>query len=158
VSAARTRNLLAAVLLGACGLYLGVRAWSAVQTVQNPAVSAGAAISDEAVAPVEQALALDGALASLIPDGRDPLHPKPRARRPITRSTPKPKPPTPPGLRMVLVDTVSPVIQISVTGALSDRLKVGESFRGWTVDSIAATSAVVSKDELSYTISLRRAQ
>ena len=59
---------------------------------------------------------------------------------------------------MVLVDTVSPVIQMSIDGAMSDRLKVGDSFRGWKVEAIQATSAVVSKDDRSFTISLRRAQ
>jgi hypothetical protein len=57
---------------------------------------------------------------------------------------------------MILYDQLSPEVQISVGDDLSGRLKIGQSFRGWTVVSISARSCVVRKDDETVTLSPRR--
>ena len=147
------------VLLTACGLYLGVQGWSAANTVLHPVPASSLATGTTSVAAIEQARSNDRVLLEASVEGRDPLHRKPR---PVQASTPvrkkAPEPLTPPALRMILVDSVSPVVQIEVDGILSDRLKVGQVFQGWKVDSIASGLVVVSKDGESFSLTSRRSQ
>jgi hypothetical protein len=148
---------LANILLLIAGVYLAVRCWGAVETVLSPIPPVETASAGSGSALVEKARGLDAELASVQPPERNPLS------RKVIRSTwrppdPTPAPTQPPSLRMILYDTVSPVVQLSVNGQLSDRLHVGDTFLGWNVESITADRTVVSKDGESFSLSLRRAQ
>lgn len=147
----------AGVLLLVAGVYLGVRAWATVREVLSPdpgeaPVPAAAAIDD-----VARADAMDARLETVGEPERDPFHvpPRPVVHRRVTRPA-EPEAPPPPVVRMILFDEVSPEVQIEVGGRLSGRLEVGSSFGGWTVVSISENTVVVSNDEETHTLRLRR--
>ena len=143
------------VLVVVTGLFLAVQAWSAYGAARSEVIPPEVSV-DPASDALQAARAADAGLAAATEPGRDPLHAKPVPRRstPTRRAEPKPIRIVPPTLSMLLVDTVNPVIQIVVDGQRSGSLKVGDSFRGWTVDVIMSNAAMVSKDNKSYRISL----
>ena len=57
---------------------------------------------------------------------------------------------------MILFDRVTPETQLSSGETISGRLRVGQSFEGWTVTSISQSAVVVTKDGVTHTLTLRR--
>jgi hypothetical protein len=147
---------LTVIILAAAGLYLALRCWGVAQTVLFPPPPEPVPQQSPDVEFVELARARDRVLHELPDPERDPFHQVRRATS--TTSRPKPPPPKvlPPELNMILVDQVSPEVQITVEGEASSRLTVGGSFRGWTVLSISSRSCVVEKDGRTFTLSPRR--
>lgn len=140
------------------GLYLAVRSWGAAGDVLGRTSWETPAPGTEQVPMVEAARERDTRLSEVAAPERDPFRapPAPRRAAPV-RTTPKPPPePTPPEVRLILFDQVRPATQISVDGAVSEILHVGQSFRGWTVESISESQVVVSRDGKSFPLTLRR--
>lgn len=138
---------LPAVLLAVAGVFLLWRAWGAVGGALSPASTAANAASTAPVPIVAKARMLDAGLATVDLRGRDPLNRKYVPPPPGQRAAePAPEPAPPPQLRLLLYDEIQPVVKIAVEGELSPRLTVGQSFKGWRVESISSTRVVVSKD------------
>ena len=145
---------LAVLILAAAGLYLGFRAWTAMQTVLEPPQISGGSLDRGTVGSVSESQARDAILTEVSTPARDPFA---SARRRVSRSVDRqPAAPPPPQLRMILYDQLSPEVQFAVGGELSGRLKPGQSFKGWTVISVSARSCVVSKDGETLTLTPRR--
>lgn len=145
------------LMLAAAGMYLLVRSWTAVHVVMAPPVTPTPSGGLGQVPLVAEAQARDEVLSRVETPERDPFRAaRTTFRRPVRNTPPPPAEEPPPALSMVLYDQVSPEVQFSVDGAYSGRLKVGQSFRGWTVMSISSRSCVVAKNGKTFTLSSRR--
>lgn len=135
------------LVLAVAGIYLVFRAYTSVHTVLSPTLPDTGPTGGGKVTLVERAEARDRTLASLGEPTRDPFSRVRRAPTHGTRTRPVPKPEAAPVLRMILYDQLSPEIQLSVGNDLSGRLRLGQSFSGWTVVSISARSCTVRNGE-----------
>ncbi len=149
---------LAALLLLAAGCYLALRSWAAVDLVLSPQAARKATSAGAGASAVERARVRDAALAESRQPPRDPFHLPPRTAAPAARGPATAAPDLPPEVRLVLVDQVNPEVQLSSQAGLSGRLKVGQSFEGWTVVSIDRSAVVVVKDGITETLTVRRQQ
>ena len=144
------------LVLAVAGIYLAFRGWVTVHTVLAPPTLSSESGLGNPAALVDEARRRDLALAGVGTPDRNPFSAV-RARSRTVVSHPAPPPaPVLPALRMILYDQLSPEVQISVGEDLSGRLKLGQTFRGWTVVSISARSCVVRKDDETVTLSPRR--
>ncbi len=96
---------------------------------------------------LEELALRDSLIASARVDTRDPFQPPPRP--PVKKKRPAPRVELPvvvpdPTLRALLYDTVSPSIQLTLGDVTSGWLRIGETFRGWTVRDVTPTSATVT--------------
>lgn len=147
---------LAAVLLLAAGVYLVVRSLAAADAVLSPAVGPRASSPGVGTSPAAEAKARDDALRDVGTPSRDPFHLPARPVAATRRPDAQTRPDTPPDVRLVLFDQVDPEVQLSSEGGISGRLRVGQSFEGWTVTSISQSAVVVMKDGVTHTLTLRR--
>jgi len=131
------------LVLAVSGIYLAFRAYTTVHTVLSPPAVTSGGGGMARVTLVERAEARDRTLAALEEPARDPFSRVRRSRPHDTTYRPPPKPEVRPVLRMILYDQLSPEIQLSLGDDLSGRLRLGQSFSGWTVVSISARSCTV---------------
>ena len=136
-------------LLVLVGVFLGLRAGGAIRAVMGGrqwALSSEA--GSGAVGTGTQGAAVKDSLLSAVNlSNRDPFRyaSAPRADGGAApRATPS-EARTPPDLRALLYDNVSPSVQLSSGAATSGWLHKGESFLGWTVVEITATSTTISR-------------
>lgn len=153
----RGSAVLTALVLAVSGIYLAFRCWSAVQAMTAQPPAADVPSLEGSAVLVAKAEARDGKLTAAPPPERDPFN-RVRVTRPRPERTVRQAPAEPalPVLRMILYDEIRPEVQFSVGGDLSGRLHPGQSFRGWTVQSISTRSCVVQKDGRSLTLTPRR--
>ncbi len=147
---------LTAVLLLLAGVYLVVRSLSAADVVLSPAVGSRAASPGAVSSPAAEAKARDAALRDVGTPSRDPFHLPQRAVASGPRTSSAAAPNVPPEVRMILFDRVTPETQLSLGETISGRLRMGQSFEGWTVTSISQSAVVVTKDGVTQTLTLRR--
>lgn len=143
------------LILAVAGLYLATRAWMSVHTVLSPPPLPASSGEARTVTLVEEAKVRDATLDEVGDPERDPFGSVRRARTQSARPS-APAAPARPQLRMILYDQLSPEVQFSVAGELSDRLRPGQSFMGWQVVSISARSCVVRKGDETITLTPRR--
>lgn len=147
---------LTALLLLAAGIYLVVRSLAAADTVLSPAVGPRASSPGVGTSPAAEAKARDDALRDVGTPSRDPFHVPERPAAATSRLDTRPRSGTPPEVRLVLFDQVDPEVQLSSEGGISGRLRVGQSFEGWTITAISQSAVVVMKDGITHTLTLRR--
>lgn len=151
------------------GLFLGFRGERAISSVLAEPMdqslqateAASSSLPDTTTVGIKSRL-----LTAAVPGDRDPFHapsklkpkPKPKPKTtgdnstPKPRPKPKPKPVIPPSLRVLLYDTVDPCLKLTLKGSTSGWLRIGESFKGWTVTQIAEHSATVTKAGKNFVI------
>ena len=155
-------------ILVVTGLFLGFRGEHAMSTVlAEPGAPSlhqdGGHVSQLPDTSVihGKALLLEAAKAGKRdPFGHPPkARPKPKPKKSGSSSQavapkpkPKPKPAVPPTLRVLLYDNVDPCLKLTLKGKTSGWLRVGESWKGWTITAIGEHSATVSKAGKTITI------
>ena len=156
-------------ILVLAGLFLGFRGERAISTVLADPMEYALELTDGAPSSLPDTTVIgckSRLLAAAKPGERDPFHnppktkPKPKPKPKTTgdkstpRPTPKPRPRsmTPPSLRVLLFDTVDPCLKLTLKGNTSGWLRVGESFKGWTVTAIFEHSATVTKADKNFVI------
>jgi hypothetical protein len=147
---------LTALLLVAAGIYLVVRSLAAADAVLSPAVGPRASSPGVGTSPAAEAKARDDALRDVGTPPRDPFHVPERPAAATSRLDARSRSDTPPEVRLVLFDQVDPEVQLSSEGGISGRLRVGQSFEGWTITAISQSAVVVMKDGITHTLTLRR--
>jgi hypothetical protein len=152
----RGTALLAVLVLAVAGLYLAFRSWGAASVAFAPLPVMKEPRVVEHVPQVVAAAAMDSTLARMESPDRDPFRPPAAARGNEVRRHVPPPLPDPPQLRMILVDQVSPEVQLAVGDDLSGRLQNGQSFRGWKVISITPGACIVENGGRTITLTPRR--
>ena len=150
-------------------LFLGFRGERAISTVLAEPMDHALEMTGGAASSLPDTTTLSGKsrlLTAAKPGDRDPFHtpsklkpkPKPKPKTtgdnstPKPRPKPKPKPVIPPTLRVLLFDTVDPCLKLTLKGNTSGWLRIGESFKGWTVTDIFEHSATVTKAGKNFVI------
>lgn len=146
-------------LLAIVAIILGLRSERTISKVLSP--KGGVLQRSVAQASTMDSLRLtleykDSLLANALPGKRDPFRDPPvrrtsKPRRPS--KPPQPEPETPPELRALLFDSVNPSAQFSSSAGRSDWLHVGDSYRGWLIDSITENSVKISKGNRTLVLS-----
>jgi hypothetical protein len=136
-------------LLALVGLFLGIRAGGAVRTVMggrgwaatHPVGSTSTGVRGQGSA------AKDSLLSAVGSPERDPFRdaPAPRAEGGFIQKAAPSEARVPPDLRALLYDNVNPSVQLSSGATTSGWLHKGDSFLGWTVVEITATSIRISR-------------
>lgn len=140
-------------LLLVAGIVLGMRGAAGVRSVLS--FKGGQALA--AGTHVPKAVALSGTmetrdkmLSGAVVASRDPFRPPPAPPQAIKEvKNPKPEPPRPPSVRAFLYDNVNPTVQLGVGADVSGWMRKGDSFQGWTVVEITATTVRVSRGGVS---------